>query len=399
MQNKFKISWSPKSHFYSLKEKKSMMKLLDSSKPLSGGEWLNKFENKFLKFINCKGKAYAVTSGASAIELAASVLKLKPSDEIIVPSHTYCASALPFTRYSAKLKWVDINKNDFTIDVNHLNKIITKKTKAIVAVHLYGLPCAIDEIKKICIKKNIVLIEDCAQALGSKIKDKYVGTFGDMSIFSFQQQKNMTTLGEGGMLIVNNKKYQKYILGLRHNGHRPYPNKTHYWLPAMVNVYEDLKGVTPFNFPMTEIQACVGFHLLDRVKNLNNMRNERAKKIIDSLKEFKFIKFQNVKKNFYNCYHLLPAYIDRKIKNFSRDKLIDIMSKKYGIQLIIQYHPLDKYHLFKKYRKSNNKLKNTYNFYNNMFSIPNHVWMSNKQFQYLILSFKKELKKIKYFEK
>ena len=137
----------------------------------------------------------------------------------------------------------------------------------------------------------------------------------------------------------------------------------------MVNVYEDLKGVTPFNFPMTEIQACVGFHLLDRVKNLNNMRNERAKKIIDSLKEFKFIKFQNVKKDFYNCYHLLPAYIDRKIKNFSRDKLIDIMSKKYGIQLIIQYHPLDKYHLFKKYRKGNNKLKNTYNFYNNMFSI------------------------------
>ena len=163
----------------------------------------------------------------------------------------------------------------------------------------------------------------------------------------------------------------------------------------MVNVYEDLKGVTPFNFPMTEIQACVGFHLLDRVKNLNSIRNERAKKIIDSLKEFKFIKFQSVKKDFYNCYHLLPAYIDKKIKNFSRDKLIDIMSKKYGIQLIIQYHPLDKYHLFKRFKKDNNKLKNTYNFYNNMFSIPNHVWMSNKQFKYLISSFKKELKKIK----
>ena len=130
-----------------------------------------------------------------------------------------------------------------------------------------------------------------------------------MSIFSFHQQKNMTTLGEGGMLVVNNKKYQKYIPGLRHNGHRPYKNKK-YWKPAMVDVYEDLKGVTPFNFPMTEVQACVGFHLLDRVKILNKIRNQRAKKLIKSFKEFKFIKFQKVKKNFYNSYHLLPAYFD-----------------------------------------------------------------------------------------
>ena len=336
MYKKFKISWSPKSHFFSTKEKKSMIKLLDSSKPLTRGEWSKKFENKFLKFINSKGKAYAVTSGASAIELAASVLKLKPSDEIIIPSHTYCASALPFTRYNVKLKWVDINKDHFTVDVNHLKKIITKKTKAIVAVHLYGLPCEIDKIKKICLKKKIILIEDCAQALGSKIKNKYVGTYGDMSIFSFHQQKNITTLGEGGMLVVNNKKYHKYMSGLRHNGHRPYLKKKRYWLPAMVNVCEDLKGVTPFNFPMTEIQACVGFYLLDRVKNLNNIRNIRAKKIINELKEFKFIKFQKVNKNFYNCYHLLPAYIDKSVVNFSRDKFIDTMSKKYGIQLIIQ---------------------------------------------------------------
>ena len=163
----------------------------------------------------------------------------------------------------------------------------------------------------------------------------------------------------------------------------------------MVNVCEDLKGVTPFNFPMTEIQACVGFYLLDRVKNLNNIRNIRAKKIINELKEFKFIKFQKVNKNFYNCYHLLPAYIDKSVVNFSRDKFIDTMSKKYGIQLIIQYHPLDKYDFFKKNKNVSNNLKNTNYFYNNMFSIPNHVWMPNKQFQYIISSFKKELKKIK----
>ncbi len=399
MLKKFKIPWSTRAHYFSTKEKKGIIKILNNSDCLSQGEWLKKFENKFLKFLNSRGKAYAVTSGASAIELAASVLKLKPSDEVVIPSHTYCASALPFNRYNVKIKWVDINKDDFTIDVEHLKKIINKNTKAIVAVHLYGLPCQINEIKKMCDKRKIVLIEDCAQSLGSKIKNKFVGTYGDMSIFSFHQQKNMTTLGEGGMLVVNNKKYQKFIPGLKHNGHRPYTNKKKYWKPAMVDVYEDLNGVTPFNFPMTEIQAFTGYHLLDRVKKLNYARNKRAIKLRNALKEFKYIKFQKIKKNFYSSYHLLPAYFDKKLINFSRDKLIDVMSKKYGIQLIIQYHPLDKYHFFKKKYKTNYNLKNTYNFYDNMFSIPFHIWMSDKDFNYLIASFKKQLKKIKYLEK
>ncbi len=399
MSNKFRIPWSPRSHFFSLKEKKEVIKILDHADCLTQGRWLEKFENKFLKFLNSKGKAFAVTSGASAIELAASVLRLKSSDEIIIPSHTYCASALPFVRYNAKIKWVDINKDDFTIDIDHLKKCINKNTKVVFAVHLYGLPCKINEIKKICNKKRIILIEDCAQSLGSKIKNKYVGTYGDMSIFSFHQQKNMTTLGEGGMLVVNNKKFQKYIPGLRHNGHRPYKNKKKYWKPAMVDVYEDLKGVTPFNFPMTEVQACVGYYLLNRVKKFNKIRNQRAKKLIESFKEFKFVKFQKIKKNFYNSYHLLPAYFDSNKVNFNRDKFIDTMSTKYGIQLIIQYHPLDKYHFFKRKYESKIKLKNTYDFYNNMFSIPFHVWMSDKEFNYLITSCKDELKKIKYLEK
>ena len=124
---KFKIPLSARSHFFHLK-KKQILNILNHL-ILSQGEWLSKFENKFLKFLNSKGKAYAVTSGASAIELAASVLKLKSSDEVIIPSHTYCATALPFARYKAKIRWVDINRDDFTIDLEHLKKIISKKQK------------------------------------------------------------------------------------------------------------------------------------------------------------------------------------------------------------------------------------------------------------------------------
>lgn len=393
MLKKFKIPWSPRSHFFSIKEKKEIINILDRSNTLSQGIWLEKFEKKFIKFLNSKSKAYGVTSGASAIELAASVLQLKPSDEIIIPSHTYCATALPFTRYNCKIKWADINPESFCVDPISIKKLITKKTKAIVAVHLYGSPCEIIELQKICKKNKIILIEDCAQSLGSKIDGRHVGTYGDLSVFSFHQQKNMSTLGEGGMLVVNNKKFQKYIPGLRHNGHKQYPNKKKYWKPAMVDVDQDLENITPFNFPMTEIQACTGFFLLDRINKLNKKRNLMAKKIIKSLKSFNFLKFQKTKKNYQYSYHLLPAFIDTKVKNLDKNRFIEIMSSKYKIQVIVQYHPLHKYKYFIK--RGNNyhlNLSNTEFFYKNMISFPMHVWMNNKDLNYLISSSIKTLK-------
>ena len=392
MLKKFKIPWSSRSHFLSKKEKKKIYNILENADCLSHGIWLEKFENKFVRFLNSKGRAYGVTSGASAVELAASVLSLKPSDEVIIPSHTYCASALPFTRYNCKIKWADIDSESFCIDPSSVRKLITKKTKAIIVVHLYGAPCNIIEIKRICKKNKIILVEDCAQSLGSKVGDKYVGTFGDLSIFSFHQQKNITTLGEGGMLLVNNKKYKKYIPGLRHNGHRKYKNKKNYWKPAMVDVDEDLKNITPFNFPMTEIQACCGYYLLDRVKKLNKKRSLMAKRFINSLKEFNFIKFQKIKTKNRSSHHLLPAYFDTKIKKIVKDDFIRLMSTRFKIQVIVQFYPLHKYKFFKK-RKTNSylDLKNTEYFFNNMVSFPFYVWMNNKDFSYMIESTKKTL--------
>ena len=128
MLKEFKIPWSLRSHFFSSKEKKEIIKILDKSDCLTQGEWLRKFENKFLKFLNSNGKAYAVTSGASAIEIAASLLNLKKNDEVIIPSHTYCATALSFTRYNCKIKWADINPDSFCIDPNSIKKLITKKS-------------------------------------------------------------------------------------------------------------------------------------------------------------------------------------------------------------------------------------------------------------------------------
>jgi dTDP-4-amino-4,6-dideoxygalactose transaminase len=250
------------------------------------------------------------------------------------------------------------------------------------------------EIKKIIKNKKIVLIEDCAQALGAKINNKNVGNFGDFAVFSFHAQKNISTLGEGGMLVVNNKKYQKYIPGLRHNGHRNFNKKIDYWLPAMVDVCEDIKGITPFNFPMMEVQAAVGSLLIKRADKLNSKRIRRAEKFIKSMKIYPFLNFQKKVKNFKNVYHLLPARLDTRDLKFNRNEFIELMSEKYEIKVIVQFYPLYRYDFFKKINKKKVSLKNTDLFFDNMISFPFHEWMSDEDFNYMIKSTHSAIKEL-----
>ena len=394
MKKNFKINWSAKSHNFSKQEKNAVLDVMMHADPLTQGKYLKKFEDDFKKYLKSKGEVFGVTSGASAIELAAACLDLKPNDEIIIPAHTYCATALPFTRYKAKIIWADIDLNTMSISSEHIKKLITKKTRAIVAVHLYGLPSNVFEIKKVIKNKKIILIEDCAQALGAKINNKNVGNFGDFAVFSFHAQKNISTLGEGGMLVVNNKKYQKHIPGLRHNGHRNFFKKKNYWLPAMVDVCEDIKGITPFNFPMTEVQAAVGSLLIKRVNKLNLKRIKRAEKFIKSMETYPFLNFQKKIINYKNVHHLLPARLDTKNLKFDRNQFIKLMSKKYGIKVIVQFYPLYRYDFFKKLDKKNVNLKNTDLFFNNMVSFPFHEWMNDKDFNYMIKSTHSAIKEL-----
>ena len=191
---------------------------------------------------------FALSSAASALEIIAALLNIKKNDEIIVPAHTYCASAIPFARNGAKLIWADINFYTRTIDLNDFKKKVTKKTRAVVIVHLYGYAVDFSNIINFCKKEGIKIIEDCAQALGAEINNKKVGTLGDFSCYSFHAQKNITTLGEGGMIYVKDPKLSKKVPGLRHNGHSKFKFKRKfYWKPAMGNVDSDINQ-WPFNF-------------------------------------------------------------------------------------------------------------------------------------------------------
>ncbi len=386
-----KIDWSGRAHNFSNKDINYFIKIIKNADPLTQGLYLSKFEKDFSKFLG-KKNVYAVSSAAAALEIIAILLRLKKNDEIIIPAHTYCASAIPFARNNAKIIWSDIDLKTRTVDLDDIAKKITKKTKAIVIVHLYGYAVNFSKLRNICKRKKIKIIEDCAQALGAEVNNKKVGSIGDFSCFSFHAQKNITTLGEGGMLYVKDKNLSNKVRGLRHNGHTSFKkNRKKYWLPAMGNLDLDIKNVWPFKFTLSEIQCGAGIVMLKQLKSLNNLRIKRAKKFMAELSSYPEIVFNPSFKKNRHVYHLLSALYKPK-NGINRNNLFEMLYFKYKIKCATQYYPLYRYSLFKKMGLSKSpKCRNTDYFYDNMISFPFHVWMSKKQFEYLIKSTKKSL--------
>ena len=391
---KYKIDFSGKAINYSDEEIKVINDVARNADPLTQGPYLQKFENDIKNYLGVE-HVFGVTSAASALELAAVLCRLKKGDEVIIPSHTYCASAIPFGRTGAKIVWADINPNTFVISESDIKSKINKNTKALVVVHLYGQACDMRPILKICEENNLKLVEDCAQSIGAKYQNKQVGSFGDFSCFSLHAQKNITTLGEGGLLIVKNKADASKVNGLRHNGHAQFGEREEYWKPAMSNVDLDIEGVWPFNYSMTEIQAALGSKLLERLDDLNRQRIARANIFIDELRDYPELFFQNPINEYQNVRHLLPAKYDGSKFGKCNHDLISLLSKKYKIKTIVQFYPLNRYPLFEKMGFGLAKCPNSDDFFDNMISFPFHQWMSDKDFLYLIESVKLALKDLR----
>ena len=385
-----KIDWSGRSHNYSNKDINYLVDIIKTADPLTQGKYLQKFEEAFAKYIG-KRNVFAVSSATGALEIISLLLNLRKNDEIIIPAHTYCASAIPFARQGAKIIWADINFDTRVVDLEDIKKKITSKTKAILIVHLYGYACDFKNIINFCKKRKIKIIEDCAQSLGAKIQNKKVGILGDFSCYSFHGQKNITTLGEGGMLYVKNKILALKVPGLRHNGHCKYHFKRkNYWLPAMGNLDLDIKNKWPYKFTLSEIQCGAGILMMKKLDKFNQLRIKRAKKFINNLRNFKELVFNATFKNQRHVYHLLSAYYEPS-KKVNRNSLIQKLYKNHSVKCVVQYYPLYKYPLFKKMGFGKHKCPNTEKFFNNMISFPFHIWMTDKQFNYMVSSVKKTL--------
>ncbi len=378
----FRIPFSGVGASYTDNEINSVVSAMTNLDTLTQGKYQSQFEELFSNFVDVK-YCFATSSAATALELAAQVIGLKSGDEVVCPAHTYNASAYPFAKNGAKLVWADIDKDTWLVSVEELKRVVTAKTKAIVVVHLYGSPANMEDIVAYAKTKGILVIEDCAQAIGATYSGKMVGSFGDISVFSFHSHKNISTLGEGGMFCTNDQSIAKLIPGLRHNGHSSYIDRDerYYWIPAMSNVDEDIPGVWPNNFCIGEVQCALGSAMLPRVTEINNFRRDRFNLFRSRLSEYKQITFQKLYPKAVSTHHLLPFKLNGK--NVKRDLIIEKLAYEYKIQAIVQYYPLNRYPLFIKKGYGNAVLPNTNEYFDNMISLPFHHWMDETDFNYM----------------
>ena len=323
----YKILISNNKHNYPLlkngfdkKDLNQGIKVLRSGRITMGDKTLT-FEKKFAQKLKVK-YAIMVNSGSSANLLATFAScnpmrenRFKKGDEAIIQSLCWSTSLWPLVQAGLKIKFVDINPNTLNVDADELLSKITNKTKVIMLVNVLGLSSNIKKIKNFCKKKNIILIEDNCESLGSTYNKKYMGTFGDFGTFSFFYSHQITS-GEGGMIVCNNEKDYKILKSLRSHGwSRDYNVSKKY--PHLDPRYIFLNS--GFNLRPMDVQAAIGMSQFEKLDNFKKIRKNNRKKIIDSMKndkrwksQFTFIKVPN---EIDPSYMVFPILLNTKYKN------------------------------------------------------------------------------------
>ena len=332
------------------------------------------FEKDFTRFVGC-ADSVAVSSCTSALELAAILAGLGPGDEVIMPAHTFVATAVPFARHGVTIRWADIDPDTRVVSTETIAPLVSDRTKLVVVVHLYGLPADMNPIMALADKHKFVVVEDCAQAPGAVYKDRQVGSLGHFGCFSFQTHKNMQTLGEGGMLTVRDVDHAVQARRMRWMGIWAWDGeRDKNWVPAGNNLVEPIPGRWPVNYCMGEPNAAVGRMMLRRLDAINGQRRHQAVRFMAALSDYPELSFQHVPDGFQHAYHLMAARYDGQQYGRQRDDLITLLREKYQLNVIVQYWPLNRAELFQRFGFGDADVPQTDRFYDNMISFP---WWSD----------------------
>ena len=348
---------------------------------------ISKIESKYLlsciknKEISSSGKyvkyAVAVSSGTAALQLAYECFNLKKGDEVILPAFTIISCILPIIRSGATPILVDSNIHTWNMDINQVKKSITKKTRAIIIPHIYGLTVDLDPIIKLCKNKRIRIIEDSAESLGLNYKKKPCGSFGDVSTFSFFANKHITT-GEGGMITTNDKKIYENCKSLRNIFFNQKKRFVHYGLG--------------WNYRLTNIQAALGIAQLKQLDKFVKIKRKIGNKYKLQLRNINHV-LQPLKKLKY-CENIYWVYglVIKKESKLKLDKIRKELFKK-GIETRNFFWPLNKQPILKKMGYFKNQKFPVAEFLGkNGFYIPTGLALTEKQQNYVIRNIKDILK-------
>lgn len=367
--------------FFFKDTKKNINQVFDKKpRETTGGKFFFKKCNNFLEKKLKTKKSIITNSCTSALEISALLLDIKKDDEIIMPSYTFVSTANAFVLRGAKPVFAEIKAEDLNIDETKIEKLITKKTKAIVAVHYAGVPCEMDILKKIAVKNNLYLIEDAAQAIFSKYKKKYCGTIGDIGCLSFHETKNITSC-EGGALLINNRKFLKKASIICNKGtDREFFNKN-------LKKYYSWKDIGSSFIP-SEITCSI---LYSQFKNYQFILNRRKKIWKEYKKEFASLNSElitgqiNPKNKIIHNYHMY--YMIAKSKKV-RDRILKLLAKK-NIISTFHYIPLHLSFAGKKFGIKRVNLSLTEELSNKIFRLPLWIGINHK---YVILKLKEIIK-------
>ncbi|HLG03998.1 MAG TPA: aminotransferase class I/II-fold pyridoxal phosphate-dependent enzyme [Bacteroidia bacterium] len=332
----------------------------------SQGAFVKQFEKTFGEYVGVPN-AVAVSNGTVAIHLALEALGIGPGDEVIVPDLTFAASINAVIYTGATPVLADIDPETWTLSPESVRSLITTKTKAIMPVHLYGHPCHMDELMAIAKEKKLLVVEDCAEALGTLYKGRHVGTFGHAATFSFFGNKTITT-GEGGMTLFNDPAVFEKAVVLRDHG---MSKQKRYW--------HEYVG---FNYRITNVQAAIGCAQLERLDEFVKAKRNMAAVYNEGLKKLDCITLPPETSWAFNGYWLYTCIVDPSA-GVSRDELIAKLMKN-GVETRPVFYPLHAMPPYLEYVKTGQTFPVSDSISQNGISLPSSVTITKEEQQTIL---------------
>ena len=351
-------------------EKKFVTQALKTNWISSEGPFVRKFEKEFSDF-NKKRYGVAVSNGTAALEIAIKCLGLKKGSEVLIPAFSIISTTNAVIKNNLKPVLVDCDLDTWNMNVNETIKKISKKTKAIIITHIYGLPVDLNKILKIAKKKKIIIIEDTAEVIGLKYNNKICGSFGDISTFSFYANKHITT-GEGGMICTNIKRYFERSKSFRN-------------LSFSKSYFDRFNhSEISWNYRMSNLQAAMGCGQLKNIKWIIKRKREIGNLYYKSLKSNKNIILQkNSTKYAQNIYWVFGVLLKNNITISKKEMMKKLLRKKIGTRPF--FLSMNKQKIYKKLGLFKNiKMPNSEYLSKNGFYLPSGIGIKNQEINYII---------------
>ncbi len=406
---KLKVPYSFSGSIFDEEEEKAVLSAMKQDS-LTMGPQVQLFQEEFAKVHNVP-HAFATTNCTTAMHVAAQVFDLREGDEVIVTPNTFIATTLVLLKEKVKPVYADIDPRTFNIDPSKIEEKVTPRTKAIYVVHYGGQICDMDPIMEIAKKHSLFVMEDCAHTVGAEYKGKKAGSIGDIGCFSFHSLKNITTLGEGGMITTNRDDFVDAIGKMRCMSIGQWPEEqktfkfgdytltkeavTDYWIPSHFDVIST-KGHFGNNYRMNEPQAACGRAQLKKVDMLIQKRRENSRYLSEGLKGVKGLTVPYEDENCFHVYHLYTLCVEEEKLGAGRDEFMRILYKEEGIQGILHYQPNYHFTALKELGYGDQHCPNAEKFfYKRELNLPMHPRLTKKELNMIIEGVKKAADKVR----